>query len=346
LEIPLREIAERVHGEIIGDENLIIAGLGSLSSAGPQEISFFADPRYREELIETQASAVLVREETALFKGTQVVVSDPARAYREIAALFAPPLPRYHGISEQAVVHESSHVGRNASVYPLVYVGKEAVVGDDTVLFPGVFIGDRVRIGNRTVVYPNVSILQDCVIGADVILHAGTVIGSDGFGFYQEGSGSKKIPQIGIVQIDDEVEIGANNCIDRAALGRTWIQRGVKTDNFVHIGHNVVIGEGTIVVAQVGISGSVAVGRQVIIGPQAGLADHVRVGDGAVVVGKSGVIKSIQPGEVVSGFPTMPHRRWLKTTGLIQNLPEFSRRLRTMEKQLKDLENRMKKETD
>ena len=159
-----------------------------------------------------------------------------------------------------------------------MYVGKEAVIGDDIVLFAGVFIGDRVKIGNRTVVYPNVSILEDCVIGNDVIIHAGTVIGSDGFGFVQDGTTSVKIPQIGIVQIDDNVEIGANNCIDRAALGKTWIKKGVKTDNLVQVAHNVVIGEDTIVVSQAGIAGSVSIGRQVIIGGQVGISDHVDIG--------------------------------------------------------------------
>jgi UDP-3-O-[3-hydroxymyristoyl] glucosamine N-acyltransferase len=187
--------------------------------------------------------------------------------------------------------------------------------------------------------------LQDCLIGNDVVIHAGTVIGSDGFGFVQEGPASIKIAQIGHVRIDDQVEIGANSCIDRAALGVTWIKRGVKTDNFVHIAHNVVIGEDTIVVAQVGISGSVDIGRGVIIGPQSGLKDHIKVGDGAMIGGGSGVVKSVPPGEVVSGVPAVPHRLWLRTSGLIPKLPQFGERLRHLEKRVVDLENHLKKES-
>ena len=212
------------------------------------------------------------------------------------------------------------------------------MIGDEVILFPGVFIGDRVKIGNRALIYSNVSVLQDCLIGNDVIIHAGTVIGSDGFGFVRDGSKSVKIPQTGIVQIDDQVEIGACNCIDRATIGKTWIKTGVKTDNLVQVGHNVSIGEDTIVVAQVGISGSCNIGREVIIGGQAGITDHIEIGDRAMIGSQSGVAKSVSPGEVVSGSPTMPHRLWLRTSRLITRLPQFNERLRKLEKRMEKLE--------
>ena len=223
----------------------------------------------------------------------------------------------------------------------MVYVGKDSVIGDDTTLFPGVFVGERVKIGKRTLVYPNVSILQDCIIGNDVILHAGTVIGGDGFGFAREGSVPVKIPQIGMVQIDDEVEIGSNNCIDRAALGKTWIQRRVKTDNLVQVAHNVVIGENTVIVAQVGISGSVNIGCDVVIGGQVGIIDHLEIGDRAMSGSQSGVAKSVAPGEVVSGYPAMPHRLFLRTSGLIMKLPKTNSRLRDLERRLEELEKKL-----
>ena len=179
-----------------------------------------------------------------------------------------------------------------------------------------------------------------------MIINAGTVIGSDGFGFVQDGTTSVKIPQIGIVQIDDNVEIGANNSIDRAALGRTWIKKGVKTDNLVHVAHNVVIGEDTLVVAQAAISGSVNIGRQVIIGGQAGISDHVDIGDKAMIGSQSGIAKSVLSGEVVSGTPSMPHRLWLKTSGLIKKLPMFSERLRHLEKKLEEVEKKLKQGAD
>jgi UDP-3-O-[3-hydroxymyristoyl] glucosamine N-acyltransferase len=186
--------------------------------------------------------------------------------------------------------------------------------------------------------------LQDCQIGHNVVIHAGTVIGSDGFGFVRDGAVSVKIPQVGTVRIDDDVEIGANSCIDRAAFGKTWIKRGVKTDNFVHVAHNVVIGEDTIVVAQVGISGTVHIGNQVIIGGQVGISDHVEIGDRVMIGSQSGVPKSIPSGKVVSGTPAMPHRLWLKTSAIIKRLPEFNEQLRDLEKRVAEMEKKTSKE--
>ena len=341
MELTLREIADSVGGDVIGDDRTVITGINSLDEASYGEISFFADPRYRDSVKKTKASALIVSKVTDLYQRPQVLVSNPTLTYTRVATLFASPIPRYPGISDQAVIHKSSRIGKSSSVYPLVYIGEEAVIGDDVVLFAGVFIGDRVKIGDRTVVYPNVTILQDCIIGNDVIIHSGTVIGSDGFGFVQDGSTSVKIPQMGIVQIDDQVELGANNCVDRAALGKTWIKRGVKTDNHVHVGHNVVIGEDSIVVAQVGISGSVRIGREVMIGGRVGFSDHLEIGDKAMIGGGSGVMQSISPGDIVSGYPAMPHRLWLKTSGLIRRLPQFNDRLRALEKEVDELKRRL-----
>lgn len=341
MEILLKKIAQVVGGKLSGNESILITGVNSLDAAESGEICFFADRRYKESLAKTKASALIVSEVNPLFKGSQVVVSNPGLAYAEVAGLFAPPVPKHDGISELSIIHESASIGKNVSIYPKVYIGKDCIVADDAILFPGVFIGDRVKIGRNTVIYPNVTILQDCLIGNDVIINAGTVIGSDGFGFVRDGVASIKVPQLGIVQIDDNVEIGANNCIDRAALGKTWIKSGVKTDNLVQIAHNVVIGENTLIVAQTGISGSVHIGREVIIGGQVGISDHLEIGDRAMIGSKSGVAKSIGPGEVVSGCPTMPHRLWLKNSGLIMRMPQFNERLRNCEKCIQALEKRL-----
>ena len=341
MKLSLKKIASLVGGNVIGNDSFIIEGINSLDVASQGEISFFADRKYKESLGKTKASAIIVSEENLLFKGPQIVVSNPALAYAKVGSIFVPPVPRYPGISEQAVLHDSTRIGKDVSIYPLVYVGEEALIGDNVIMFPGVFIGDRVKIGNGTVIYPNVTILHDCQIGKNVIINAGTVIGSDGFGFVRDGSVSVKIPQIGMVQIDDDVEIGANSCIDRAASGKTWIKRGVKTDNFVHVAHNVIIGEDTIVVAQVAISGSVHIGRQVIIGGQVAISDHVEIGDRVMIGSQSGVPKSIPSGEVVSGTPAMPHRLWLKTSGIIRRLPEFNEHLRHLEKRVAELEKNL-----
>ena len=342
MELSLGEIADLIGGEVIGDHQVLITGINSLDKASVGDISFFFDVRYKDQVRETKASALLLSNPLDIYTGPQIVVSDPKLAYSRVAKIFASPIPRFPGISNDAVIDETSSIGENVSIYPMVYVGKGAAIGPNVILFPGIFIGDRVRIGEGTVVYPNVTIYQDCIIGKDVIIHAGCVIGSDGFGFVRDGAENIKIPQLGIVQIDDRVEIGSNTTIDRAALGKTWIKRGVKTDNLVQIAHNVVVGEDSIIVALTGISGSVQIGREVIIGGQVGIKDHLKIGDRAMIGSAAGIHKSVSAGEKVLGNPAMPPRLWLKTRGLIARLPNFNERLRSIEKRLKRLERLLK----
>jgi len=334
LEYTLKEIAESVGGQVLGDGQVSIRSIRPLDDASAGDISFYADPRYKESLTRTKASALIVAAETDLYQGPQLIVSNPGLASAEVANLFMSTRPGFQGISEQASIHESARIGKNTSVYPLVYVGEEAEVGANSILFPGVYVGDRVTIGDDTVIYPNVTVMHDCIIGSGVIIHGGSVIGSDGFGYIRDGSRNIKIPQTGIVQIDDNTEIGANNTIDRATFGKTWIKGGVKTDNQVHIAHNVVVEENTIIVAQAAIGGSAHIEKGVVIGGQVAISDHVRVGQGAMIGSQSGVPKSVAPGDVVSGTPAMPHRIWLKTSSLIPRLPQFSDRLRKLEKKL------------
>jgi UDP-3-O-[3-hydroxymyristoyl] glucosamine N-acyltransferase len=334
----LKEVAERLAGQVIGDEEIRITGINSLAEASEGDISFFADPRYKDQLQQTRASALLVSCRLDRFSGSQVIVANPALAYAKVASLFASPPARYPGVSDRAFVQQSASLGNNVSVYPSVYVGEKAEIGDEVILYPGVFVGDRVRIGRRTVLFPNVTVMHDCLIGNDVVIHAGCIIGADGFGFVREGAANVKIPQLGIVQIDDQVEIGANSCIDRASLGRTWIKSGVKTDNLVHVAHNVVIGEDTVIVAQTAIGGSARVGKQVVIGGQVAVGDHVTISDRVMIGSQSGVPKSIPKGEVVSGTPAIPHRLWLKTSSLIPRLPDYIARLRALEEKVADLQ--------
>ena len=336
MEINIREIAELITGKIVGPDDVLITGINSLDKALPGEISFFFDKRYRRYLKDTKASALIVSELVNIYKGAQIIVSDPKLAYARVAGLFAPSVSRFDGISRNAFLEESSAIGTNVSIYPMVYIGNEAVIGDDVTIYPGTFIGDRVRIGDRSVIFANVSIMRNCVVGKDVIIHSGCVIGSDGFGYIRDSSKNIKIPQLGIVHIDDNVEIGANTTIDRAANGRTWIKRGVKIDNLVQIAHNVTVGEDTVIAAQTGISGSVRIGREVIIGGQAGIGDHIEIGDKAMIGSGAGVRKSVSPGEVVSGDPSMPHRLWLKTSSLITRLPQIYERLKKIENMIRD----------
>jgi UDP-3-O-[3-hydroxymyristoyl] glucosamine N-acyltransferase len=344
VELTLKHIAESIRGTVVGDDRISIRGINSLLEAGKGEISFLVRPQLRDQVMVTRASALIVRKQTDLYDGPQVIVSDPYLAYAKVASLFAPAIPRFPGISERAVIEDDTRLGDNVSIYPLAYVGKESVLGNNVIVFPGVYLGDRVTVGDETILYPNVTVMSDCAIGKHCIIHAGTVIGSDGFGFVKDGDTNVKIPQTGIVEIEDNVEIGANNTIDRAALGKTLIRRGVKTDNLVQIGHNVVVDENTIIVAQVGISGSTKIGKGVVIGGQVGLVDHIEVGDRVMIGSKSGVAQSIPAGEIVSGIPTMPHRQWLRSTGHIRRLPEYADRIRELENKVKELEEQLKRE--
>lgn len=336
-EISLTELAQRAGGTVHGDGTVAISGVASIEKAGPGSISFFSDRRFEKLVPVTGASALIVGKPTDLFGGPQLVTENPLLAFAKAAALFAPPPEPYPGISGSASVHETARLGTGVSVYPNVFIGAGADVGDRVILFPGVYVGEQVRIGNDSVVYPNVSIMAGTVIGNRVILHAGAVIGSDGFGFVREGASSLKIPQMGTVLIEDDVEIGANSCVDRAALGETIIRSGVKMDNLVQVGHNTVIGENSIIVAQVGISGSVRIGRRVVIGGQVGIADHLEVGDEAMVAAQAGLAKSVAAGQVVSGSPAIAHRKWLRASGLTARLPEMAERIRNLEKSIAEL---------
>jgi UDP-3-O-[3-hydroxymyristoyl] glucosamine N-acyltransferase len=342
LNFTLSQIAECVGGELFGDDRIVIEGVGPLMDASEGQISFLTHPRYKDHLAKTKASALIVPRRIDLFHGAQIVVSNPALAYARVAALFAPPPARYPGVSDRAFIHQSAALGRNVSIYPFVYVGEGAEIGDDVILFPGVYVGDHVKMGDRTILFPNVTVLHHCIIGKDVIIHAGCVIGADGFGFVRDGSFNVKIPQTGIVQIDDHAEIGANSCIDRAAMGRTWIRSGVKTDNLVQIAHNVVIGEDTVIVAQAAVAGSVRIGKQVVIGGQAAIADHLEISDGVMIGSQAGVAKSLTEAQVVSGTPAMPHRLWLRTRSLITRLPDLFARLKNLETKVVELEKRAK----
>lgn len=338
MELRVRDIADRLSGVVAGDDQVAISGINSLDKASHGDISFFFDARYKDSLKKSEASALIVSEKVETFKGSQVIVPNPRLAYARLVAIFAPPLNKFPGVSNDAVISGTALLGKNLSIYPTVYVGENAVISDNAILYPGVFIGDNVKIGKGTVLYPNVTVMHDCVLGNEVIIHPGSVVGSDGFGYVQDGSVHVKIPQIGIVVIDDNVEIGSNTTIDRAAMGKTWIQQGVKIDNFVQIAHNVVIGENSIIVAQTGISGSTKIGREVIMSGRVGISDHLNIGDKAILGPGSGVTKSVPPGQIVTGYPAIPHRTWLKSSGIIPRLPQMRDKVRELEKKVEAIE--------
>lgn len=338
----LGEIASHVGGTVIGDGQVQVRHIRGLQEAGEGDLTFFTNPRYRSLLETTRASAILVPKGLDIPGKNLVVADDPYFAFARLLDLFYPEKRPAPGISREAWISPDATVGEGATVYPGAYIGEKARVGRGTILFPGVFVGDEVEIGEDSVLYPNVTIYRRCRLGNRVVLHAGVVVGSDGFGFAGPGRENRKVPQTGIVQIDDDVEIGANTTIDRGTLDKTWIKRGVKIDNLVQIAHNVIIDEYSVIVAQVGISGSSKLGRGVIVGGQVGIVGHIEIGDHVMVAAKSGIHKSVPAHEIVSGYVQMPHREWLKTLACFPKLPEMRKTLADIRKRIEKLEEKEK----
>lgn len=334
----LEELAALVGGKVEGDGTLEVGGIASLEEAGEGEITFLAELKHSSRLEKTKASAVIVPPSLPPFPKPVIRTSNPYLAYAKVQAFFQPDPSIPRRVDPRAFIGQGVKMGQDVSLYPFVYVGEGSVVGNRVVMYPGVYVGEFVQIGEESVLYPNVVVMDRCIIGKRVILHPGTVIGSDGFGFARDGARYVKIPQVGTVIIDDDVEIGANCAVDRAAMGKTWIKRGVKTDNLVQIGHNVTIGEDTVIVAQVGIAGSTEVGNRVALGGQVGVVGHIKIGDGSMIGAQSGVGQDVAPGEVLSGTPAFPHREWLRAQAVFPKLPELKRTLAELEKKVKKLE--------
>ena len=339
----LHELAIFLDGKVAGDGDVLIERVRGIEEAGKGDMTFVSNARYRKKLETTGASAILVSPGTQAAGKNLLIVEDPYVAFGKALAIF---YPEDHGPAQQspqAFIDKTAVVSGEALVYPGVYVGPKARIDPGAVLYPGVYIGPEAAVGERSVLYPGVVIYRKCLIGKRVILHAGVVIGADGFGFAKPGRGNIKIPQTGIVQIDDDVEIGANTTIDRATVGRTWIQRGVKIDNLVQVAHNCVVGEYSVIVAQVGISGSTKLGKGVVLGGQAGLVGHIEIGDHAMVGAQSGIHKDIAPGQIVMGSPQRPHRDFLRIEACVTRLPEMRQTIVALEKKVADLERIIEK---
>lgn len=332
------EIAELLHGSYTGDGELEINRISPIDEAGADDLTFIANPQYRDKLATTQAGAVLVEPGTSCPGRNLIFVDDPYSSLGKILSLLYPPEINPPGIAAGAFIEEEASVSPEATIYPGVTVSQGARIMRGVVLYPGVFIGKDVLVDEGSVLHPNVCVYHRCRIGKRVILHAGVVIGTDGFGYANPGVDNLKIPQIGIVQIDDDVEIGANTTVDRATLGKTWVKRGVKIDNLVQVAHNVVIGENSIIVSQVGISGSTRLGRSVVIGGQAGLTGHLSIGDGVMIGAQSGVLDDVPAGSVVSGSPHLAHKDWLRVMATLARLPEMRQMVTQLTKKVKKLE--------
>lgn len=321
----LQKLAEHVGGRVAGDSQMEIRGIQPFESAGPGDLTLAAQKKYQEHLDQTRASAVIVSPGVESDEKPLLQVERPKVAFARLLALFHPRPAAVKGISPQAHISKSSRVFEDVTIHPFVFVGDEVVIEKEVTLFSGVHVGNHCVIGRGCVLHPNVTLYENVSLGERVILHSGTVIGADGFGYVFDGQTQVKIPQTGSVTIGDDVEIGANSCVDRAGFGATVLERGVKLDNHVHIGHNCRIGENTVIAGQVGLSGSVEVGKNCTFAGHAGVVDHVKIGDQVTVMMKSAVSKDIPSQSVVSGQPAMEHRQWMKIEAATRRLPEIYR---------------------
>ena len=338
----LKELAELVEGTVVGDGDLEILRLASIEEAREGDITFVSNPKYLARLTDCRASAVIVSPGIEAPGFSLIVCRNPYLAFARILTFLQVRRPEPRGIMPGAAVAASATIGEGATVHPGCVIGENVQVGQGTILYPGVVLYDDAVVGEECTLHAGVVVREQCRIGNRVIIQPSAVIGADGFGYAPDGSRYTKIPQVGIVIIEDDVEIGANTCIDRAALGVTRIKRGAKIDNLVQVAHNVVVGEDTILVSQVGIAGSVEIGNHCTFGGQAAASGHIKVGDNVTIGGRGGVTNHVEDNQFLSGLPAIPHKEWLKATMSFTRLPEMRKELSRMRRRLEELEKLIK----
>lgn len=331
----LKEISKILSLPLEGDGEVEIKGVSSLENAKEGDISFYSDPKLKSFLETTRASALIVPEDLKFNRLPVLRAKNPYLEFAKLMSIFY-PLPKFPpGIHPTSIVSESASIHSSAHIGAFTFIGKNVYIGENTVIMPHSFIGDDVKIGNDCLIYPNVTVRERVFIGNRVIIHAGAVIGSDGFGYVKREDGTFfKIPQIGTVVIEDDVEIGANTTVDRATLGETRIGKGVKLDNLIQIGHNVKIGENTIIAAQTGIAGSSEIGRGVTMAGQVGIADHIRIGDFTIVAAKTGVAGNVPPNSIIAGYPETEIKLWRRIQASLSRLPEIIKDIREIKEKL------------
>lgn len=341
----LKEIAEFLGAEVIGDSNTEITGISGIKEAKHGDITFVSNPKYLHFINETKASAIISSIELKDSSKPIIKTDNPSFALTKLASFFysANKGAPKKGIHSTVILGDNVKLGKDVFIGPYVVIEDDVVVGDNCVIYPHVYIGYQTIIGNECIIYANVSIREKSTVGNRVIIHNGTVIGSDGFGYDTLDDIHHKIPQLGVVVIEDDVEIGANVTIDRARLDKTIIGKGTKIDNLVHIAHNVITGENCIIVAQVGISGSTTIGKNVTLAGQAGIAGHLKIGDKVIVGGQAGVTKSIPTGTFVSGYPAQPHKQAAKINAYVQRLPSLNKTIVALKKRIEKLEHGTKR---
>lgn len=348
MEFSAKQIAAFIQGEVEGDPDVLIHTFAKIEEGVPGAISFLSNPKYEHYIYDTQSSIVLVNKDLVLqhpVKATLIRVNDAYDAVARLLTLYESAKPQKTGISDKAYIAPSAQIGEGCYVGPGAYVGDHVVIGEHTQIYPNVTIMENAQIGSHCIVYPNVSIYHDCKIGERVILHSGCVIGADGFGFAPVGEGYEKIPQIGIVTIEDDVEIGANTCVDRSTMGSTYVRKGVKLDNLVQIAHNVEVGENTVMSAQVGVAGSTKIGSWCMFGGQVGIAGHAVIGDRVMSGAQAGIAGSIRKGHVtVQGSPAIEAKNFARSSVVYKKLPEVYATVNRMQKEIEELKQLLKKD--
>jgi UDP-3-O-[3-hydroxymyristoyl] glucosamine N-acyltransferase len=337
------EIATQLGGTLEGPGETVVSGIGGIDNCKPGDITFFQDPRYEAKLYQTQAAVVILRHDyqpTGPLAASLIRVSEPYLAFKQLLEAMAAELPKRRGIEPGAYIDPSAELGEDLYIGAGAYISPGVRLGRGVWVYPGVYLGDNVRVGEGTILYPNSVVYYNSVIGARCIIHAGAVVGADGFGYLPDAQGRFfKVPQIGNVVLEDDVEIGANTCIDRSTMGTTWIRQGAKIDNLVQVAHNCDIGAHTGMAAQSGVAGSTRVGRHCQIGGQSGLTGHITVADQTGIGAQSGVSKSIlQPGQVFFGSPAQPLKDELRQTASLRTLPDLLKKVQELERKLNEIE--------
>ena len=345
MEFTAEQIANVIGGRVEGNKDAKVHTFAKIEEGTEGAISFLSNPKYTHYPYDTKSSIVIVNEDVELEKDVDATLIRVPNAYESIAKLlqiYEASKPKKTGVAPQAYIAPSAKLGNNCYVGPFAYVGEGAEVGDGCQIYPHAVVGDNVKVGSNCIFYPNTTIYQGCKIGNNVTIHAGSVIGADGFGFAPGADGYDKIPQIGIVVIEDNVEIGANTCVDRSTMGATVIHKGVKLDNLVQVAHNVEIGENTVMSAQVGIAGSTKVGSWCMFGGQVGLAGHITIGDKTFLGAQSGVPGSLKGGEELIGTPPMNPRQYFKSQAIFRRLPDMYKDLNDAKKKIEELNEKIK----
>lgn len=343
MEFKAKDIASLLNGVVEGDPEVVVDNVAKIEEGKPRTLAFLANPKYEPYLYTTAASVVLVNRDFQPAHAVSCTLIRVASAYEAIAALlqmYENMRTQPSGIEQPSYISENAVIGEKPYVGAFAYIGKGAKIGNSVKIYPQVYIGDGVTIGDHTTIYAGVKIYHGCVVGSHCTIHAGTVIGADGFGFAPSTEGYNKVPQIGNVVIEDNVEIGANTCIDRATMGSTRIMKGVKLDNLIQIAHNVVIGENTVMASQCGVAGTAKIGANCMMGGQVGIAGHLTVGKGVRVAAQSGIPGNVGDGKVIMGSPAFEASKYQKAYVVFRKLPELYGQLREMEKEIQTLKSK------